>query len=79
MTSLNDSAMRNIIGTLLLLLLLSGHAASVLNVFSRLGSMGVGVLMDTWGCGMQRPCGEDIACRTAAELLLWLTVSAGYD
>lgn len=70
MTSLNDSAMRNIIGTLLLLL--SGHAASALKVFRRFGSMGVGVVMDTWGaacsCGAGQAFGLQDSLRMAAAV-----------
>lgn len=51
MTSLNDSAMRNMPGTVpppaLLLLLLSGQPTSFLKLLRRLGQMGVGVDMLT--------------------------------
>jgi hypothetical protein len=46
MTSLNDSAMRNMPGTAPLLLL-SGQPVSFLKVLRRLPQMGVGVLMLT--------------------------------
>lgn len=49
MTSLKDSAIRNIMGTLLLLLLL-GQPAKALKVLRRLGVMEVGVSMVTCDC-----------------------------